>query len=350
MKRRIRNVVTAPWFRLAGTYLAIIMLMSIGFSVVFYRTSWNELGRQIPTHADYDHDIGLDFGLATDNAASPTDPSGNVRQFLQTRAQEGRAELLQRLIVLNGLALVLGSALSYYLARRTLRPIEAAMEAQSQFVSDASHELRTPLTALQATNDVALRDPKLTLTKAKSVIQANTEEAVKLQALSNALLNLARQDNSKLALADVSLQAVVSQALTRVVQPAQSKDISIEDRTPDIKLRAEPHALEQILVILLDNAIKYSPAGSTVYLEGRRRGKYGYVSVRDEGAGIRASDLPHIFRRFYRADTSRTDGAAHGYGLGLSIAHKLVERLGGGISVQSEPGKGSTFIVRLPAA
>ena len=352
MKHRLIRTIKSPWFRLASTYLLIIMIMSIGFSVVFYNTSWHELGRQLPGGP-----VGMNHGLLPDdlthyhvttggmNGSAPT-----VDRFLQQRVDEGRQELLTRLIIVNVVALVGGSLVSYYLARRTLRPIEDAMEAQSQFVSDASHELRTPLTAIQAGNEVALRDKKLNLDKAKQVIAANSEEAAKLQALSNGLLNLAKQTKTTLTLREVSLQTSVSQAMTQVVAAAQARSIAIDDQTANINLLAEEQALVQTLVILLDNAIKYSPPNTTITLTSTQRGKSAQLKVRDEGIGIRASDLPHIFRRFYRADTVRGGGDQHGYGLGLSIAHKLVQQMHGTISVESELGKGTTFSLRLPLA
>ncbi len=345
--RRVRKFLGSPSAHLAMTYLLIIMAMSIGFSFVFYHTSAHELGRQVPPNNYFG--MNNDVGNGAINSATGQLSPDTVGQFLRERAQEGRNELLTRLIWVNALALVVGSGLSYYLARRSLRPIEAAMEAQSQFVSDASHELRTPLTAIQASNEVALRNNKLTLAQAREVITQNSEDVLRLKDLSEGLLNLARQN--KKILSSQPLADIISDALGQVVAPATAKQITVNDQASNLSVIAERHSLQQVLVILLDNAIKYSPAKSTITLDTTTRGKFVYLHVRDQGIGIRASDLPHIFRRFYRADAARTGGTAHdGYGLGLAIAKQIMQQIDGNISVQSELGKGSVFTVKLPAA
>jgi two-component system sensor histidine kinase CiaH len=325
--------------RLAASYLGIIMVLSVGFSYVLYKTSAHELGREMPPPSMFDPDRpGFIGGQA-------------FHHFFQRRIEEGRGHLLGRLVILNLVVLVIGAALSYYLARRTLQPIEDAMDAQSRFVTDASHELRTPLTAILAGNEVSLRKPNLTIKQAKDTIKSNTEEIIKLQALTDGLLSLAAQDtNGLLAVAPISLQDVAGEAMNRVLTAAQTKQISIEDSAPDIKVSGDQTKLVQLVSILLDNSIKYSPDKSIIYIEGHSKDNQGYLSVRDEGIGIAAEDLPHIFDRFYRADLSRNKPVADGYGIGLSIAKKIIEQHHGRITASSEPGKGATFTIELPLA
>jgi len=345
-----------PTWRLAETYLLIIMLMSLGFSVVFYRTSSHELGRQLPPDSLFHHSTTVDptAGQVSMPAAKGADDSGqskDVDDFLQQRITEGRKALLTKLIALNIGALVVGSYVSYVLARRTLAPIEEAMEAQTQFVSDAAHELRTPLTAIQASNEVALRRPKLSLAESREVIAQNTEDIKRLKALSDGLLSLAQRSNTDAIIGPVALQDVVGEAMVQVVMQATEKDVAVEDKAAAVEVLADANTLQQALVILLDNAVKYSDRGGTVYLESETKGKQALLHVRDEGIGIRASDMPHVFRRFYRADNARTSGGErHGYGLGLAIAQQIIEAQHGAISVQSEPGKGSIFTIKLPQA
>jgi len=336
--RSITRFLRSTTARLAASYLAIIMVLSVAFSYVLYKTSIHELGRQMPPSS-----------LFTPN------PQGfgnnfDYRDFFRKRLEEGRGHLLGRLIVLNLFVLVIGAALSYYLARRTLQPIENAMAAQSRFVSDASHELRTPLTAILTSNEVALRKPKLTLAQAKQTIKSNTEEMVKLKNLSDGLLSLSKQDAATLDLQPVSLQDIANEAMNRALSAAQAKHIAINDSVPTIKVSGDLPSLVQATAVLLDNAIKYSPERGTVYLEGRTQDGHGYLSVRDEGSGIAAKDLPHIFERFYRADPARTATAANGHGIGLSIAQKIIEQHHGHIIVTSTPGHGSTFTLQLPLA
>jgi signal transduction histidine kinase len=334
--KRFTRFLRSTTTRLATSYLGIIMVLSIGFSYVLYRTSAHELGRQIPPPSLFiprHNDLGE--GL-------------EYHHFFQRRIEEGRGDLLGRLIILNLFVLVIGAALSYYLARRTLQPIENAMEAQSRFVTDASHELRTPLTAILASNEVALRKPKLTLDQAKDVITSNMEEMNKLKNLSDGLLNLSKQDSDNLIKLPVALQDIANEAMNRALPAAQAKHITIEDHVPAIKVNGNMISLVQAATILLDNAIKYSPNKSIVYLSGQTEDEYGYLSVRDEGSGILPKDLPHIFDRFYRADPARGGSTTNGHGIGLSIAQKIIEQHGGKISVTSTPGHGSTFTLQLP--
>jgi two-component system sensor histidine kinase CiaH len=332
------NFLRPATLRLAASYLAIIIVLSIGFSYVLYRTSARELERQIPPQSLF--------------ISSPTDFGEGLEYhtFWQQRLEEGRSHLLGRLAILNLSVLVVGAASSYYLARRTLRPIENAMEAQSRFVTDASHELRTPLTAILASNEVALRKPNLTLKQAKDVIASNIEEVGKLKSLSDGLLDLSKQDSNTLAMKPVSLQDVAGEAMNRVLPAAQAKQISIQDDVPAVKVLGDSSNLVQAVAVLLDNAIKYSPAKSTIYLSGRTEDGYGHLSVRDEGVGIMPKYLPHIFERFYRIDQVRTAVGTDGHGIGLSIAQKIIEQHHGKITIDSTPRQGSTFTIQLPLA
>jgi signal transduction histidine kinase len=335
--RRVRSTTG----RLAATYLGIIMLMSIGFSFVFYAASAHELGRQIPSGDRYAHQFvvgGNGVGM----------PPPDVEQFLRDRAHQGRVDLLVKLIVLNVAAVVIGSAISWFLARRTLTPIEAAMDAQSQFVSDASHELRTPLTAMQTANQVALRSSSLTLKGAKEIILQNNEDIARLQNLSEGLLNSARQDQSQsIQLQSVDLQEIVSESLNMVIPQAMAKQITIEDAIPRLKVQADPALLVRVFVILLDNAIKYSADKTGIVLTASQSGTHAIVSVQDHGQGISADDLPNVFQRFYRADSSRTGGAQAGFGLGLSLADRIIGQHGGVIHASSQLGAGSIFSFEL---
>lgn len=351
--RKLRKALQRLWAvlysatgRLAASYLAVIMVMSLTYSYVLYSTSAHELGRMPPRDL---YEQQVESGdTSTGEMAGGVAARPRFDEFLRERAEEGRRVLLQRLIVINLLTLAGGAWLSYYLARRTLQPIEANVEAQVQFVSDASHELRTPLTTLQTTNEVALRNAKLSTAQAREVLRQNIDEVGKLQELTDGLLKLARQDTEALPMEQVSLQRVAGDAMNRIVAPAQAKDIAVEDKVRDIAVKAHAASLTQAVVVLLDNAIKYSRPHSTIVVEGGRRGKHAYIRVVDEGPGIRPSDLPRIFERFYRADQSRSSQHVNGHGIGLSLAKKIAGQHGGTVDVASEVGKGSKFTISLP--
>lgn len=330
--------------KLALTYLLIIMIMSVGFSVVFYKTSSNQLGRQIPPPSFYENRT-QGFGRGTVQIRG-----SDFDEFFQNRIDEGRKELLIRLIILNLVALIAGGALSYALARRTLRPIEDAMEAQSRFVSDASHELRTPITALRTTNEVALRKQRLSISDAKELIHHNIEEAEKLKNLTDGLLSLLKHDGNNISLSSVPLQDIVGEAMNQVLPQASEKNISIDDQVQKINVLGNKQLLVQLATILLDNAIKYSDEKSVIYMKTAIEGNYALLSIKDEGIGISASDLPHIFDRFYRADRSRSKINREGYGLGLSIAKKIADQHNAEIIVESTLDSGSTFTLKIPTA
>ena len=146
---------------------------------------------------------------------------------------------------------------------------------------------------------------------------------------------------------DSSIQDIVADSLGTVVTLAQSKDIEIEDKTPPIEIKTEPMLLSRVITILLDNAIKYSDKGKKITISAKRTDGHVDIQIKDQGIGMKASDIPFIFRRFYRADKSRSSQDTAGYGLGLAIADKVTTRLGGKITVNSKLGKGSTFTIRL---
>jgi len=320
--------------RLALSYLAIIMTLSIFFSVVFYRTSWNELNRESPPP-----EIGV-LHIRTGYK--------DVGEFFSDRVSHGETELKKRLVYINLLTLAAGSFLSYMLARRSLEPIEEAMAAQSRFVEDASHELRTPLTALRTKNEVALRKPKLTMPEAKSIIKSNLDEIARLSALAEGLLNLARGGRASNDVTEFQVDEAVSDAINNILSRASVKKIEIKDDVPKLKLKTDKHKLVQIITALLDNATKYSPEGGLIKVNAARQGRQTIIKVTDQGVGIRASDLPHIFDRFYRADNSRSQAHESGYGLGLAIAKELIGQIGGTLEVQSKLDKGATFTIKLP--
>ena len=325
-------------FRLAGTYLIIIMVMSIGFSIVFYNVSARELDRR---------PRGFDTTRVSAPPVAGVTGATTFEDYLTQRAEESRNALLLNLMLVNLVALIVGGLLSYLLAERTLQPIEENMEAQSQFVSDTSHELRTPLTALRTSNEVALRNKNLKLADAKKVIADNVEDIMRLQDLANSMLGLLKDDDKALFQSVVSLQTVTSEAMNMVVNQALAKDIAVEDCVADISVKGNQQSFVQLVTILLDNAIKYSPKGSTIHVSTEKRGKSVLYIIRDEGIGMDAETLANIFTRFYRAEKSRTTA---GYGLGLSIAKKIVTAHGGKITAASQPDHGTTFTISLPIA
>ena len=331
---------SAVW-RLTFWYLAIVMFLSACFSVVLYRASTNQF-EQIRHRQEAFNQLHPDVG------ALPLYDDLN-RQRLQ-QIQDSEAQVGWSLAYFNLLIFVVGGALSYSLALRTLKPIEEALETQRRFTGDASHELRTPLTAMRTEVEVALRDKGLGLAEAKELLMSNLEEVGKLEALSNALLAMAKAEESPHDARQVcQLSKIAADATKRVKPLAKLKNIALESDIKKGEVTGDCWALTELVVILLDNAIKYSPERSTVRLSVDIQKGVAVLRVADRGVGIEAADIPHIFDRFYRTDRSRSKDSTGGYGLGLSIAKAIVDRHQGHIEVESAPGEGSTFIVMLPA-
>jgi signal transduction histidine kinase len=273
------------------------------------------------------------------------------RLMLERQAQyeDAKNHVISRLVIINLLILVGGGFLSYYLALRSLKPIEDAHEALGRFTADASHELRTPITAMRSENEVSLMNPNLTLGEAKRQIKSNIEELEKLTQLSEGLLRLASIGQSELIKKPIKAIDIVDAAIERVSHASKSKKITFVKDIPDnTTLTADEASLVEALIILLDNAVKYSSDKSTISVTARSKQRSNVISVKDTGVGIKASELPHIFDRFYRADSSRTKQKISGYGIGLAIAKNIVELHSGSIHVQSKPEKGSTFSISIP--
>jgi signal transduction histidine kinase len=252
-------------------------------------------------------------------------------------------------VFFNVAVLGTGAAGSYFLARRTLEPVEAALESQTRFSSDAAHELRTPLTIMQSEIEVGLRDKHATKASHSALLQSNLDEIYHMRTLTDRLMMLANQED--IAIAPTSLEAVAIEAVTHSIALAQTKSIGIDNTVNNITVVGNSASLTDALAILLENAIKYSPKKSTIRLSATTKGKTALLQVSDGGPGIAAEDLPHIFDRLYRGDTSRSSQNVAGHGLGLSIARQIITAHKGRIEAANIPnGKGAVFTITLPLA
>lgn len=329
-----RSIFDNATLRLTLWYMLILMTFSVVFSSVLFRMASEEFGRTLGPGRPGETRIFID--------------DDRIVTWRQQRIDESNARLISNLVLINLCVLLGGGALSYLLARRTLEPIEATMESQARFTSDAAHELRTPLAVMQTGTEVALRDHHATKKSHEAVLQSNLDEIHRLRLLTDRLLMLANEH--EIELVPVAVDDAANEAMNRSIVIAQTKHISIDNRVGRHTALAHQESLTDTLTILIDNAIKYSPAKSIVTLTSEVRDRIVTITVKDEGIGIDPHDRDHIFERFYRADSSRSKRNIEGHGLGLSIAERLISRQHGKITVESTPGKGSEFCVHLPAA
>jgi two-component system phosphate regulon sensor histidine kinase PhoR len=219
------------------------------------------------------------------------------------------------------------------------------------FVANASHELRTPLTAVQGFAET-LASGKVPQADRQRYLEIILQHSRRLGALVDDLLELSRIESGKLELlpSEVRLAAVVDRALESLNQLFEQRKISAKRGSLDpVSVRADARALEQVLVNLLENAGKYTEPGGRIEVRAEPVGDMVRVSVEDTGIGIPEAHLARIFERFYRVDKARSR-ALGGTGLGLSIVRHLVESMGGQVSVESTPGKGSVFHFTLRKA
>jgi two-component system OmpR family sensor kinase len=232
-----------------------------------------------------------------------------------------------------------------------LERLERGFEAQRRFTADASHELRSPLSRLRTEMEVALRRPRDTPEYVET-LRSCLEEVRRLTMLVEELLALARLDagGERGPVERVALDSVIREVAQRYEQQARERAVHI-DASASTRVVAQIGQGPASLVVanLIDNAVKFSPAGGAVTVRVSESGAEALVAITDDGPGIQQDELPRVFERFYRGRNART-GAAPGVGLGLALTQAIVRAHGGHIEVFNQPGRGASFCVHLPRA
>lgn len=299
-----------PYLKLTFMYASILCFVSVIFSTIIYSNTVNS------------------FNIR---------PIKSVQsEAIIKRDNEIKKEMLFHLIVLDSIIIILGTIGSYFLSKKTLRPIEENLDLQMQFISNASHELKTPITVISMENEVLLREKKHNNEELLNQIKSNLEEVNSLSKLVNILLELAR--NNKITLEKVKVTDIANNAIDKLRVLSNKKNINILNNLNNLEITANKDILEEVIVIVLDNAIKYSDKNTTIKIYS----KNSKIFIEDEGIGIKEKDLKYIFDRFYRADKSHS---TEGYGLGLSLAKHLTEKMKLKISAYNNKDKGSTFVI-----
>lgn len=256
------------------------------------------------------------------------------------------------LFLLCAVCIMLAAGGGYYMAAKNIKPLEILFAREHEFAADASHELRTPLTVLSLGVESLQNDDESKLSGfAQEVLRDMQHETKYMSRLIEALLTLARGDeeNTPLARAKVDLTEVAVKVCNKMRPLAAKKGLELEyaaGDAPQVFILGDKNKMEQLLVIFIDNAIKYSESG-TITVTVDADSMHAVIKVMDEGIGISESDAQKIFERFYLVDKARSR-AAGGFGLGLNIARIIVVRHGGTVSVKPRSPHGSIFTVRLP--
>ncbi len=264
--------------------------------------------------------------------------------------------MIQFVLVVGGLlVLVVSFGFGTIYARRALVPIReslagqrAALRRQREFAADASHELRTPLTVIRSSVEYLGRHQDEPVSTVGSALEDIDDEVRHMTSIVEDLLLLARSDSGAVALerVPVDLGDIATDGASALGKPATDRGVEVVVDPQPAVIEGDPARLRQLVMILVDNAIRHSPAGGRVDVTVRADLRDGYLVVEDSGPGIRPEDLPHLFERFYRAPGAPGGGT----GLGLAIAQWIVDRHGGRIDVENRDQGGARFICSLPTS
>ncbi len=283
--------------------------------------------------------------IVTDNAVQTLYVGKDV-----TALYSGLQKATYAQIVLGFVALLIASAIGYFMAGRALIPIKEAYDRQKQFAADASHELRTPLAVVMSSADLLLADPSIQNPFLRQVLEDLKSEVKKMTNLVSDLLMVARSDNNalKVKIQRLDLTEILKQVIRTMTPIAEKKNIRLSGEDfRKVMINADEQKIKQLAIILVDNAIKYTPEGGAVLVRLESFDETRAVfAVMDSGIGIAPEDLDKVFERFYRVDKARSREMG-GNGLGLAIAWEIVKLHDGKISVASKLGEGTKFTVEL---
>ncbi|MBG9838760.1 MULTISPECIES: sensor histidine kinase [Bacillus cereus group] len=277
--------------------------------------------------------------------------NGEIVQIVRDiTAEESMLNTLFLILVIGcSIGSVCAIGIGFFLAGRALVPIQNSWEKQQQFVSDASHELRTPLAVIQSKTDVLFQSPSATIEEKAMDISTISKECRRLSKLVANLLLLARSDSNQIEMDKKTFE--MDTLLEEIVDPYkelasyQEKEMILKVEH-GISFMGDRERIHQMMVILLDNAMKYTNEGGQIQINCTQTSSSIRIQVKDDGIGVKEEDIPKLFDRFYQGDKARS--TSEGAGLGLSIANWIVEKHYGKISVESQLGEGTCFEVILP--
>lgn len=318
-----------PVVRLTTAYVGILIILSIVFSSVLYAIASAELDRALGPRRQSEAPFVM------------FDDRDDFLTWRKERTERAHSALVANIVLFDSVIIIAGGVASYFFAKRTFRPIERALAAQTQFSSDAAHELRTPLTVMQTEIDVALRAQSITKADMREVLESGREEVIHMRTLTDRLLALASDE--PLEKQQTTLKNIIDDIQPRLTALCDKKHITLDIKVNNTPVEAAVESVQDVVTILVDNAVKYSNPQTTITITSRK----SCLSIADQGVGIAPEHQHRVFDRLYRVDDARGGEHGGGSGLGLSLAQRIMERHGGAITVKSKLGEGSVFMVSL---
>lgn len=323
--------------KLSVVFLVVLLLVSGVFSAVIYTQVTSEITK------------GYEMAEGRIVSSSAYNPSRKAiaLTLLAHDLEVAKDSVLLRLIFINIALLLSGFCAAYFLAGRAIAPLNEALLRQKRFVSDASHEIKTPLTVIKSEIEVALLDGSSSKKELTEVLESTLHEIQKIENLTNQFLALSRLENKNIKVKSekTNLNDLAHEVVATFNKIAKKEKIDLIldlDKANDFYVKTDKVLLAQVISIILENAIKYTPEGGKVYIK-TQKGRVATISIKDTGVGIPKESMPYIFDRLYQAETSRSFTRKKGYGLGLSIAKSLSELLNISIYAKSKEGVGTTF-------
>lgn len=254
-------------------------------------------------------------------------------QIAETTIENFKRKTIVNLIFLNISIVSIVGLLSYFLAKKNIKPIEENMQRQKEFVSNISHELKTPLTALKSSFEVELREKNPDF---KRTIESGIEEVDKLNKLINGFLKLSKlgQENYKLNKEKLDLKTILDEVIKNQMNQIIEKRIQIEYFLEKTKIESDHFLLTELLSVILSNSVKFNKQNGKIEVKSYSKEGKDYLEITDTGIGIEKENIAHIFERFYQENKARNNDGS--YGIGLSIANEILNILNGKIVVNSE--------------
>ncbi len=284
-----------------------------------------------------------------------------LTELLEKRLSEFEGSFQKRLLILDLVLLIFGSFMSYFLSGLTLKPIERMIKDQEEFAADASHELRTPLSTIKMEIEAVKRVGNMPAETISKTFKSIEEEVLRMTNLVDGLLTSVRSESlvSRRFFENFDLIKLTSDCKTSFDSMAKDKDLDFKygnlTQKQEVIMNGNRDGIKQAILVLIDNAIKYTPRGGSVTVSNSVTKKYVEIKVSDTGPGIKTSEKAMIFERYYRGsahnETNRMKFGPEeikGTGLGLAIAKKIVESQEGRITVENGENGGSVFSIALP--